>query len=252
MAEVWLWFKAFVPYWWALMSCAAFTALSVYAAIKKKGNRWVVIATASLAILFFGVASFEAWDNEHDGRLSEESDLNRTRAELADLRNDRSPHMSGVIDQKLFGVTDGGTIGVLVLVAVRNTGEPSIAERWRLRLQSGPSKLDFHPGYFNDGFTMHGDNGFKLTLKRHDALEEHFISPLPRGAVVRGWLRFSVTGLSLENVRDATWSIVFEDVLGNEGIVRDISKSDIDQRPGTWYYPGSKPVNIPFERGHKK
>jgi len=47
------------------MSCAAFTILGVYCAATNRGNGWVVGASALAAAVFFLVAGYETWRDEH-------------------------------------------------------------------------------------------------------------------------------------------------------------------------------------------
>jgi hypothetical protein len=61
-----LFVAALLKHWWHLMSCAAFTILGVYTAGANKGNVWLVGGSAFLAPLFFGVAAYHAWLEEHD------------------------------------------------------------------------------------------------------------------------------------------------------------------------------------------
>jgi hypothetical protein len=58
-------------HWWALMSCAAFTGLGVYAAATNKGNSWVVDGSAVLAVVFFVLAAFLTWNDEHQKYVAE-------------------------------------------------------------------------------------------------------------------------------------------------------------------------------------
>lgn len=51
--------------WWELMSCAAFTILGVYCAATNKGNGWMVGGSAFLAAVFFLVAAYRTWRDEH-------------------------------------------------------------------------------------------------------------------------------------------------------------------------------------------
>src|ERR1035438_5503079 len=51
--------------WWALMSCAAFTLLSLWVAMENKSNAWAVSGIAALAVIFFLIASFGVWSEEH-------------------------------------------------------------------------------------------------------------------------------------------------------------------------------------------
>ena len=56
---------------WALMSCAAFTGLGVYAAATNKGNSWVVDGSFVLAVVFFVLAAFLTWNDEHQKYVAE-------------------------------------------------------------------------------------------------------------------------------------------------------------------------------------
>ena len=62
---------AMLHHWWALMSCAAFTGLGVYIAATNKGNGWVVGGSAILAAVFFVVAAYKTWRDEHRKYLDE-------------------------------------------------------------------------------------------------------------------------------------------------------------------------------------
>jgi hypothetical protein len=53
------------------MSCAAFTFLGVYVAATDRGNGWVVGGSALLALVFFTVAAYQTWKEEHDRFTSE-------------------------------------------------------------------------------------------------------------------------------------------------------------------------------------
>ncbi len=63
---------ALLKRWWALMSCAAFTALGLIAALSKRSNVWTIGGTALLALAFLLYAAFGVWRDEH-GRLLEAS-----------------------------------------------------------------------------------------------------------------------------------------------------------------------------------
>ena len=60
-----LYFKAVVRHWWALMSCAVFTAIGFYVAYANKNNDWTVKAIFAVALMFVFVACFLAWLDEH-------------------------------------------------------------------------------------------------------------------------------------------------------------------------------------------
>jgi len=56
----------FLKRWWALLSCAVFTVIGVYAAATNKANSWVVSTTVVAAVAMFIVASYLTWKEEHD------------------------------------------------------------------------------------------------------------------------------------------------------------------------------------------
>jgi hypothetical protein len=53
------------------MSCAAFTVLGVYVAAANRGNSWVVGGSAVLAAVFFVVAAYKTWRDEHNKYVDE-------------------------------------------------------------------------------------------------------------------------------------------------------------------------------------
>jgi hypothetical protein len=69
------------------MSCAGFTILGVYIAATNKGNGWVVGGSAFLATVFFVVAAYRTWRDEHDTYTSEVAKNQRPdiRGEAFDL-----------------------------------------------------------------------------------------------------------------------------------------------------------------------
>lgn len=63
--DLWLFVKVLGRHWWALLSCAAFTGIGVYAAWSGKGNHWIVDASGVAALFLLIVAAFLAWNDEH-------------------------------------------------------------------------------------------------------------------------------------------------------------------------------------------
>jgi hypothetical protein len=62
---------AMFKHWWELMSCAAFTILGVYIAATDRGNGWVVGGIAFLAAVFFVLAAYRTWRDEHHRYIGE-------------------------------------------------------------------------------------------------------------------------------------------------------------------------------------
>ena len=65
------------------MSCIAFTALSVVAAITKIAGRVTVSGTVILAIFFLLVANYRAWKEQHDAKVELETAFYFRRPRLA-------------------------------------------------------------------------------------------------------------------------------------------------------------------------
>jgi hypothetical protein len=70
--DLWVFAKALGRHWWALLSCAVFTGIGVYAALSGKGNQWVVLTSGVAALLLLIVAAYLAWKEEHQERLHSE------------------------------------------------------------------------------------------------------------------------------------------------------------------------------------
>jgi hypothetical protein len=84
LARIWvvqnpirLFVAALLKRWWGLMACAAFMILSVYTAAANNRNVWLVGESAFLAAVFFGVAAYHAWREEHDKYTGEVAEYQR-------------------------------------------------------------------------------------------------------------------------------------------------------------------------------
>src|SRR5271165_1247175 len=71
--DLWPFLKAIFEYWWALMSCAAFTLLGLYVLAAKKSNKWALSATFGAAGLMLLVASFLAWQEQYRASIAAEA-----------------------------------------------------------------------------------------------------------------------------------------------------------------------------------
>jgi hypothetical protein len=93
-----LFLAALAKVWWALMSTAAFTVLSILSAISANGNKVTVIGTAVLAVFFFLVASFRAWDEQYKRSIAAEKMIDGLRPRLglwADNHSIYLTHLKG-------------------------------------------------------------------------------------------------------------------------------------------------------------
>jgi hypothetical protein len=109
-----LYLKALGKHWWELLSCAAFTILSVVAAIKNWSNGWVAIASIGVAAILLLVASGLAWNDEYK------------RAEAEKAKNEAAPHMDiSVLNAISYGAIGKGITDLFFYLRVVLT-EPSM------------------------------------------------------------------------------------------------------------------------------
>ncbi len=71
-----IYFKALGKHWWALMSCAVFTFLGMVILAFNVTNQWALRATFAAAVLMLVFASYMAWRDEYQARMSAERKVN--------------------------------------------------------------------------------------------------------------------------------------------------------------------------------
>jgi hypothetical protein len=121
--------KAIMRYWWALMSCAAFTILGLWATYGEKGREWILWTSLVLAIAFALVAAYQGWANEHQALL-------RARQEVEALT--AKPDIAIAVDGIFAHVKQGEQILVILPdVTVANNSHglrvAITADLWMLR-----------------------------------------------------------------------------------------------------------------------
>jgi hypothetical protein len=92
-----LFLNAIIRYWWALMSCAAFTFLGIYVAAFNKGRDWVLWGSFLLGITFLLVAAYKAWLTEYDKRTAEKRHLS---ADVQILKEGLARRQQGWAEEK--------------------------------------------------------------------------------------------------------------------------------------------------------
>jgi hypothetical protein len=168
-------------------------------------------------IVFLVVAFFMAWRDvrrEADGLKQK---LTEAYTALTAERASNTPNLVGALEQIVSG--DSSELHgcqVFILMSVKNLGAPSVVEGWKIHIKSDAIDLNDIPTFIPDGFTLHSTGGNVVAkFNRNDAIYEKTIKPVERGGLVRGWLRFNLTGIPAERIRKAGTkiSVSFEDVL---------------------------------------
>jgi len=131
---------------------------------------------------------------------------------------------------------DKNSTGVLLVVSIRNLGDPTSLEAWRL-------EIEFLDGKIFEGqiIKLPTEINFIGTTGNHkfkegDALYNKALSPSPRGEVLRGVLWFKIPNIKIETFLPGTKvKLWFNDVLGQEYF----AVGSIDLEPvKPMYFPG--------------
>lgn len=204
---------ALLAHWWALMSCAIFTLLGFWEAVLKKSRRWHTRATFYAAVFCLFLASFFAWNDEHNK-------VNSDASTIRNLKRQLNPSLTGRIGSFGCGPTKPGLdYGVVMLMAeiMNPNGPPTIATTPDLQvwLNDGVS-LPGEIVYPDSEFIQYGTNSQREPLVLHrdkNLIYSATQSPIPAGGEVAGWIMFRVHAprRSLEE-KGTKFKLSFEDI----------------------------------------
>jgi hypothetical protein len=181
---------------------------------------WVENATVKI---IFGVTAFVCvwssayfvWKRERDSLI----EANKKVTTLSDEINRLNPRLSGRIEQIIIGES-GGRATCTVNLTIKNTGAPSIADRWSMTAEKDGLTLYCKLATFpSEGLMLQSSDPkiriFKLA--RSDAVYDKAATPIPTGGQVRGWLYGFIDEINREGLNSAGTIITinFEDVNGN-------------------------------------
>jgi len=220
--------SAIFGHWWALMSCAVFTILGVIQLALKKSNIWMLRVTFGAAVVLLFIASFLAWQDEHIANVS----LKRS---LDDLN---MPQLKGNIDQIFTGYeTEQKATGVYILASIRNTGASSIVEGWSLDVKHNFKTFPTRTMYIPDGSYLKSPKGKVIaTFHATDVLYEKAMTPIQKGSLTRGWLRFAIYGFheSENQEKDIHYTVHFSDINGRRYAMDFVSTEHSKELPDTY------------------
>jgi hypothetical protein len=189
-------------YWWALMSCAAFTILAFAAEkiprIKKLNAKLMAI----LAIIFLFISSYLAWKKEYE--------KTQPGLHVSIERLGLSP------DQKYPGMTQ-----LFAIVSISNLGPPSIADSFIFRVQTNDGMDVTESPYMFDPdspLTVVITEGESLKYSSSDALYlKTGGNPIPTGGKKIGILGAHLANITFKSADQSGTKITLlcEDVAGN-------------------------------------
>jgi hypothetical protein len=200
--------QAILTDWIALLSGAASVVLSFLGAIgRKELPRWVWWTAAAVCFL---LASCRVWTSQY----------RRANNLQVNINEQINPKLSCSIDQageaSKENVVPGNSV-VLLIATVRNTGAPSTAEDYTLKVKllddsEVPGLLLTIP----ERYQINYPNGFIRIVRDTQALYNKTIKAIGHNEISRGFLLFQLTGLSAERLSAAgkEYDLNLKDVTG--------------------------------------
>jgi len=226
--------------WWALMSCAAFTILSLWASIENKTNAWVVSGIATLALIFFLVAAFGAWFEEH-------SKLASAERKLAEL----SPQFDFIVGTMLwrFDQNKDSTL-FFPLARILNRGHASITTNWSAIYNISGTVEEMKPLWLRGEYKIQVGNE-ELTLENGDLPSAKTAEKsIERGGVAGGRLLFTLPGNRTQQIQSLQYTMEFacEDYQGTKYTA--IYRPSPEPVAGLLTLPHERAVIKPSESAH--
>lgn len=150
------------------------------------------------------------------------------------------PRLYGEIENKNIGFrTDWNHPALLMVVQIVNTGQPTIAQHWHL-------KIKLRDGEYHDAENMAITSPVKtgsMLWRPEDALYERAVKePIPQGGQVIGVLEFRLNDVTLQEAQDRQneFFLKFDDVTNHTFTAKDKAKDLSGDNP-TKGYPGGLP-----------
>lgn len=179
------------------------------------GRYWILII--GFILVAFLLAVFLIQRNNY-------SPSQTARQDSAKEKDRDAPRLEGKIEQIVVDSSRGGSgIQLFVLLSIRNTGGPSIADNFSLIAKSQDFIYKHSPAKLPDSYTLTlDDKTSTVTLHPQDSIEEKAAESIRQGYQVRGWLRFTISEdikpeiIKPEILRQpkTQFTIYFKDILG--------------------------------------
>jgi hypothetical protein len=124
-----------------------------------------------------------------------------------------------------------------MLVEIRNTGFPTIAEHYRLKFvnRDGSLSRSARPVVIDKELFSKSDitGNLVVDLPANEILYNKTLTPIPTGGIACGWLAFDYPGVTMREVHaeDTEWTLSFSDIDGKSYEV--ITTHSAMREPGT-------------------
>jgi hypothetical protein len=168
-----------------------------------------------LALLILGLAGCQTSENPKSEPATQ------MNAEVVRQVSPEKPSLSGEIENlSLYPVPNNRrNLAISLVISVRNTGSPSIAQDWALSV-TAPGRTDpgtLEPVHVNGMVEMPGTAGMQVDLAKEDLVIKSKQNPIAKGAQLKGILTFVLPNASARELSNnhATLLLQFKDNLGH-------------------------------------
>ncbi len=222
---IWEFIRAVGKWWWAVIVDWLFGFLSLLVFVH---GHVAIPPAVSWGIIFFGfvLACFFAFRQI----LKEKYALEYERDEARSLVESRKPRLVGTVQQTIAGESPtDNTVMLLVYLTIKNTGEPSIVESYRIQIKSGSETIEGQLAWIPENLQLFDDGPQSKparVISDADAIYQKTQVPIPSGGATSGYLMASFSGLKRDQVIASTVVVTFKDVRGNEYSVAPERRDD--------------------------
>ena len=180
-----------------------------------------------LLLLVLGLAGCQTSENPKSEPATQ------TNTEVVSQVSPEKPSLSGEIENlSLYPVPNNRrNLAISLVVSVRNTGSPSIAQDWTLSV-TAPGRTDLgnlEPVHVNGVVEMPGTAGMQVDLAKEDLAIKSKQNPVAKGAQLKGILTFVLPNASARELskNKAALLLQFKD---NQGRSYQTGKATIGAR----------------------
>ena len=188
-----------------------------------------------LSVLFLLASFYRTWEDQREKVRNTENEKVSLQQKYDDLSK---PLLKGEIEQVVAGTSKHNgapAVVVFVLVSIKNSGAPSIAQGWVLDIEFEGVKMSDQPTAGPNPIKVHVDGKESVLAPM---IYEQTLQPISRGGITRGWLRYFFKPFDYTKSR-TRYTLHFSDVLEHP---QECSHVSTGRNGPPMYYPGASQV----------
>ncbi len=192
---------------------------------------WILLAIFVHLLMKAVYEKFSAIVNKCRDTERDRDSIQTRCDELRKQIDARCPRLLGKIEGFIFGTAGNGHAFILTTLTIGNSGEPSIAQNWVMRVQIGGLQVVGQLEWIPETMSMFGEDGPSLihvpgrqqpqpfrVIKSSDAIYNVAKKAIQRGEQVSGHLMASFNVLTKEQLSQNgnVVSVEFQDILNSQ------------------------------------